>query len=183
MAETTFRSNASLQSLEGPRNCGNSPYWLGAFASRLREPITESNILSFLVTQVDGENNCDSMWMRIECHLSSTNIKTARAVPNWISLLSTRCGDRGSFLSFYSKTKGILHKLTKGNLIAAKDDNFEGVLYGHRSQRIADGSKRFPTGHKCHITPKCSISSTRTFHTTDERLCDTTTQSSAPAIV
>ena len=43
---------------------------------------------------------------------------------NWSSLLSTKYEDCDSFLSFYSKTKGILHKLTKGNFIAAKDDVF-----------------------------------------------------------
>ena len=43
---------------------------------------------------------------------------------NWSSLLSTKYEDRDSFLSFYSKTKVILHKLTKGILITAKDDVF-----------------------------------------------------------
>jgi len=41
---------------------------------------------------------------------------------NWSSLLSSKCREHDSFLSFYSKTRGILHKLTKGNSIAAKDD-------------------------------------------------------------
>jgi len=43
---------------------------------------------------------------------------------NWSSLLLSKCEDRDSFLSFYSKTQGILHKLNKGNSISAKDDVF-----------------------------------------------------------
>jgi len=43
---------------------------------------------------------------------------------NWSSLLSSKCEDRDSFLSFYSKTKGILRKLDKGCLIASKDKVF-----------------------------------------------------------
>jgi len=43
---------------------------------------------------------------------------------NWSSLLSSKCKDRDYFLSFYSKTKSILHKLTKGNLITTKDNVF-----------------------------------------------------------
>jgi len=51
----TFRSNAMSQFLEDPINCENSPYWLGAFASKLREYIVELYILSFLDTELDGE--------------------------------------------------------------------------------------------------------------------------------
>jgi len=43
---------------------------------------------------------------------------------NWSSLLSSKCEDRDYFLSFHLKTKGILHKLTKGNSIATKCDVF-----------------------------------------------------------
>ena len=109
---------------EYPNHCDNSPYWLEAFASQLRESIEESYILSFLVKEIDSENKCTRVWTRIENHLSSTDIKTARVMKNWSSLLSSKCKDRDYFLSFYSKTKGILHKLTKGNSIAAKDDVF-----------------------------------------------------------
>ena len=43
---------------------------------------------------------------------------------NWSSLRSSKCENRDSFLSFYSKTKGILNKPNKGNSIAAKDAIF-----------------------------------------------------------
>jgi len=64
------------------------------------------------------------VWTQIEKHFSSTDINIACVMTNWSSLLSSKCEDRDSFLSFYSNTKVILHKLTKGNLIATKDNVF-----------------------------------------------------------
>ena len=58
MVKATCRSNTMLQFLEDPNHCNNSPYWSGAFASQLRESIEENNILLFLATELDGENNC-----------------------------------------------------------------------------------------------------------------------------
>ena len=78
MVKTTFRSNAMSQFLDSRRICDNSPYWSGAFASQLRDSIKESDILSFLATELDGENNCVKVWDRIERHLSSTDINMAR---------------------------------------------------------------------------------------------------------
>ena len=65
MAKMTFRLNAVSQFLDDPSHCDNSPYWLGAFVSRLRESIKDSDILSFLATELDGENNYARLWTRI----------------------------------------------------------------------------------------------------------------------
>ena len=54
MVKTAFRSNTTLQFLENPRNCNNLPYWSGAFASIFRESVADSDILSFLATELDG---------------------------------------------------------------------------------------------------------------------------------
>ena len=53
MVKTTFRSNTMSQFLDDPSHCDNSPYWLGAFTSRLRESIEESDILPLLNTELD----------------------------------------------------------------------------------------------------------------------------------
>ena len=124
MVKITFWSNAMSPFLEDTKNCNNSPYWPGTFISRLQESIEESDVLSFLATELDREKNCAKVWARIERHLSPTDIKTVQVITNWSSLLSTKFEDGDSFLNFYSKTKGILHKLTKGNSIATKDDIF-----------------------------------------------------------
>ena len=65
MIKITFRSNAMLQFLDDPNNCDNSPYYSGVFASRLRDSIAESDILFFLDTELDRENNCANVWIRI----------------------------------------------------------------------------------------------------------------------
>ena len=123
MVITTLFSNTISQFLESDKHYDNSPYWSGACASRLRESIPESDILSFLATE----------WMTRtimpECgsELRSTccqNIKTACIMTNWSSLLPTEYENRDSFLTFYYKTKGILHTLTKSNSIAATGNVF-----------------------------------------------------------
>jgi len=74
--------------------------------------------------ELDGENKYARMWTQIEKHLLSIDIKTARFMTNWSSLLSSKCDDHDSFLSLYLKTQGIVTKVTKGNSIAAKDNVF-----------------------------------------------------------
>jgi len=59
----------------------------------------------------------------------SIDIKMARAMTNRSLLLLSKCENRDSFLSFYSKTKGIIHKLDKGNSISAKDNIFLKVYF------------------------------------------------------
>jgi len=113
-----------MQFLEDTRNYNNSPYWSGAFAFRLQDSIAESDMLSFLAMELDGENNCTKVWERFAWHLSSTDIKTVQVMMNWNYILLTKYEDRESFLRFYLKTKGILYKITKGNSIAAKDEIF-----------------------------------------------------------
>jgi len=82
MVKTTIRLNAMSQFLEDSNHCDNSPYWSGTFASRLREFIEESDILSFLAMELDEENNCARVWTRIEKYLLSTYIKTVRVMTN-----------------------------------------------------------------------------------------------------
>lgn len=61
MVNTNFWSDVMSQFLEDIRKCDNSPYWSRAFASRLRESIAKSDVLSFLAMELDCENNCDNM--------------------------------------------------------------------------------------------------------------------------
>jgi len=82
MVRTNFQSNTMLHFLEDPSNYDNLLYWLEVFASRLQDYTAESDILSFLATELDGENNCAKVWTRIERYLSSTDIKTARVMMN-----------------------------------------------------------------------------------------------------
>ena len=58
--------------------CDNHPSWSSAFASRLRDSITDSNILGYLATELGTEHNCAKFWAEIEAKLSSSDVKTAR---------------------------------------------------------------------------------------------------------
>jgi anthranilate/para-aminobenzoate synthase component I len=48
----------------------------------------------------------------------------ARAFANWQALFKLKCEYRDDFLTFYSKSKGIIHKLKKGNSVAVHDEVF-----------------------------------------------------------
>ena len=45
-------------------------------------------------------------------------------MPQWKSLFGLKCESRNNFLSFYSKVKGILHKLKKEKSVAVTDNVF-----------------------------------------------------------
>ena len=105
---------------------------------------------------------------------------------NWSSLLSTKCEDRDSFLSFYLKTKWILHKLTKGHSIVYKDAIF---LKTYFSMDIE--AKELQTEVKGFLRDKHNTYS-ETFElihadfqvqTSWENLRDITTQSGSTAIM
>ena len=48
----------------------------------------------------------------------------ARAFANWQALFKLKCDNRDDFLTFYSKSKGIIHRLKKSNSIAVTDEVF-----------------------------------------------------------
>ena len=48
----------------------------------------------------------------------------ARAFANWQALFKLKCEYRDDFLTFYSKSKGIIHKLKMGNSVAIHDEVF-----------------------------------------------------------
>ena len=48
----------------------------------------------------------------------------ARAFANWQELFKLKCDNRDDFLTFYSKSKGIIHRLKKTNSIAVTDEVF-----------------------------------------------------------
>ena len=105
---------------------------------------------------------------------------------NWSSLLSTKCEDRDSCLSLYSKTKGILHKLTKGNLITATEDvflkaYFSMTIEAKEFQQEVKGLIRYTS--TAYSETLELIHSDFHVQTTGENLHDTSTRSGSTAIV
>ena len=62
---TKFRSNGQSPFLDSEQHCTANTSWSSAFASRLRESLTDSPILGFLSSELDEENNSAKVWTRI----------------------------------------------------------------------------------------------------------------------
>ena len=107
--------------LESSSYCDNNPCWSGDFASRIRESIAGNNILSFLATELEHENNCTKVWKHVIKHLATSDITTALNISHCKTLFGLKCESRDIFLAFYSKSEGVFHKFTKGNLVAVTD--------------------------------------------------------------
>ena len=110
--------------LDSKSYCNNNPCWSGDFASRTREFIAVNNILSFLATELEHENNCFKVWSKVIKHLTTSDITTTRAMSHWKTLFGLKCKSRDNFLTFYSKAKGVLHKLKKHDSVAVTNDVF-----------------------------------------------------------
>ena len=122
--QDTFRSSAMEEYLKSEAHCDQNKPLSGAFASRIRESLKDSPTLSFLSTELNQENNCAKVWMKIKNHLSSEDVVTARVMNLWTKLFALKCDDRDSFMAFYSQVKGITHKLTEHSSVAVQDDTF-----------------------------------------------------------
>ena len=110
--------------LKSKSYCNNNSYWPGSFSSCIREPIASNDILSFLVTEIEHENTCFKVGINVTKHLTTSNVTMARVMSHWKLLVGLKYESRDNFLAFYSKAKGILYKLKKGNSMPVTDDVF-----------------------------------------------------------
>ena len=105
---------------------------------------------------------------------------------NWSSLLLSKCEDHDSFLSFYSKTKDILPRLNKGNLIASKENVF---LKAYFSMVIESTELQTELKEFLHDTNTTYLETLELIHadfrvqTTSKHLRDTTMRSGSTSIV
>ena len=104
--------------LESSKHFDNNSCWLGAFLSRIRESISGNNIISFLETELETEQNYAQVWLLVTERLTTRDITTARVMLYCTSLFRLKCENRGKFLVFYSNSKVIIHKLKKENMVA-----------------------------------------------------------------
>lgn len=89
-----------VQFIDNTQYCDNHPSSSRAFASRLRDSISESDILGYLAEELDKEDNCATVWAAIKDKLSSTGVKTARVYGYWQDIFGLKCEDMDNFLSF-----------------------------------------------------------------------------------
>ena len=71
------RSAAMTRYLESCTYYDNNSCWSGAFTSRIQESIANNDILSFLATELENENNCCKVWLKVIEHLITRYITTA----------------------------------------------------------------------------------------------------------
>ena len=69
--------------LESRSYCDNNPCWLGAFALRIRESIVVNDILSFLATELENEDNFFKVWSKVIKHLMTSDVTTACVMSHW----------------------------------------------------------------------------------------------------
>ena len=120
----TFTSNAMQQYIEDEDFCTRNAQWSGAFASRLRESIAESDILSFIATEEESNTNCAKVFNVIKNNLSSADITMARDMSHWNQLFGLKCEEKDNFLLFYSRAKSLIFKLKRDKSVAVTDDTF-----------------------------------------------------------
>ena len=109
--------------------CNNHSKWSSAFASRVRDPIFKSNILGYLSTELERENNCAKVWTEIKSKLTSSDVLTAEVYAFWQELFGLSFVDMDSFLPFYNSVKKLLHQLKEHKSIAVTDDVFLKSLF------------------------------------------------------
>ena len=119
-----FKSAAMADFLYDEAHCDMHPTWSSAFSSKLRESLKTSPILNFLADEQDAEENCAKVFTAVEDHLTTGDVTMARSFKLWQELFKLKCDHRDDFLTFYSKSKGIIHRLKKTNSIAVTDEIF-----------------------------------------------------------
>ena len=120
----TFTSYAMTSYIDDESFCSSHITWSGAFASRIRDSLAHNDIMSFIATEEESENNCAKLWQTVVSNLNSSDLTMARTMAHWNLLFGLKCEEKDDFLQFYSKSKSILHKLKRDTSVAVTDDVF-----------------------------------------------------------
>ena len=120
----SFTNHALSRYILDIQFCDDNISWSGAFASRIRESVANSDTLGYLATEQENENNCAKLWAIVCKELTSSELTMARAMSLWNQVFGLKCDERDDFQHFYSKVKGLLFKLKKDNSVAVTDDVF-----------------------------------------------------------
>ena len=122
--ERVFSSNAVSSYINDSQVCDDNPDWSDALASRIRQSLSKSNILSFLATELKDEKSCYLVFKKLGDHLSTVDIKMAKMFDEWQKLFNLSCDDLDGFSSFYSSVRTSVKKLEVAQAAAIQDDTF-----------------------------------------------------------
>ena len=108
-----FGNNTMASFFTSKDHCDNHHTRSVFFSSRLRDSMSWSTILEYLLTELEEEQNCAKFWDRIKQKLSTADVKVARMRQDWHNLFGLKYEDIDPFPSFYSSSKKIIHNLEK----------------------------------------------------------------------
>ena len=122
--ERVFASNIVASYFTDTSTCDANPDWSNALASRIRQSLSKSKILSFLATEQKDEKRCHVVYKALGDHLSTVGIKMARTFEEYQRVFDLKCDTLYDFLSFYSGVRTSVRKFETSDSIAIKDDTF-----------------------------------------------------------
>ena len=120
----TFTSHAMTPHIDDETFCSSHITWSGAFAYRIRDSVAHNDILSFMATEEEKEDNCAKLWKMVVGNLSSADLTMDRTMDHWNLLFGLKYEEKDNFLQFYSKSKSVVYKLKRDNSVAVTDDIF-----------------------------------------------------------
>ena len=88
IVERKFTSNAVYKFIIDEQFCADNTVMSGAFASRILEAISESDILGYLSEQLKNEMSCSKVWAEVKDKLSSSDLTMRRIVTHWSNFFS-----------------------------------------------------------------------------------------------
>ena len=119
-----FKSNAVSDFLSDRDTCERNMEWSSAFASRLRESVSDNPSLGYLSTELEEVDYCCNVWDKIKSRLSSSDLTMARSLALWTGLFALKCETIDDFLVFHSEVKKKIQRLKNQASTAIQDDIF-----------------------------------------------------------
>ena len=164
--ERAFKSNALIKYLTDAEFCESHQAWSSALASRIREALNESSILSFLAAENEEENNCCYMFKALSDHLLTVDLKVAMTFEEWQKFFGLRCDSLDGFLPFYSSVRTSVTRLKEfksfprntGNLLPSEVHAQVQKWFDYMVTPAADRDPAFAENFKfVHKNPKVKV--------------------------
>jgi len=148
--ERKFKGRGAIKYLADGEYCDDNDEISSALTSRLLDSIAESDILSYMATELKDEENCADVWEKIAKVLQSSDLTLLRILRDWQKFFRLRCETLEDFPQFYSDLRSVTSNLRTANSVAIGDDAFiKAFLSGAISvKELSQTTKEFLTGGK-----------------------------------
>ena len=116
--ERKFKGSGVIKYLTDGEVCDDNDENSSAFTSRLLDSIAESDILSYMATELKDEENSADVWEKIEKVLQSSDLTLLRILRDWQKFFRLRCETLEEFPQFYSDLRKITSDLRTAKSVA-----------------------------------------------------------------